>query len=128
MDPFEILSLCAEIAIGITGFTGVVLVVSERSSGASAGRDHLLLRALLSGSLVSLGLIAVAFVLDAAAFEQNLTWRICSAIHVPTVLAISFVNGRVARRFPSLNMPGGTALLAGTLAVAGLTRRGLLCE
>jgi hypothetical protein len=29
MEPFEALSLCAEIAIAITGFSGVVLVLAN---------------------------------------------------------------------------------------------------
>lgn len=130
MAPFEALALCAEIAIGITGFSGVVLVFRERDS-ERAGLQPILFRTLFTATLIPLGLIAVAFVMDAAAIEPSVTWRICSAIHALAVCATASLNFRDvlrARRAQadSLGRPsqlvakGGLAVLAIALLVIGL--------
>jgi len=98
MEPFETLSLCAEIAIAITGFSGVVLVFSERSGGTSPESDRFLFRTLFTASLIPLGLIAVAQILDASELERAATWRISSIVHLLAAPLAAFFNIRDARR------------------------------
>ena len=43
---------------------------------------------LFTGTLLPLGIIALAYVLEAAALEHSLIWRICSSVQASTVLAI----------------------------------------
>ena len=117
LDPFEALSLCAEIAIAVTGFSGVVLALGGRREGAMAGQDRLLLQTLLSGSLVPLVLVAIAFILGAAEVPQSTTWQICSAIHVPTVGAVAFFNLRANTRNAISFIRGGSILWVGLILV-----------
>jgi hypothetical protein len=92
MEPFEALSLCAEIAIAITGFSGVVLVFADRSGSASTEFDRFLFRTLFTATCIPLGLIAVAFILEASAFERATIWRTCSTIHLVAVSANMLFN------------------------------------
>ena len=39
--------------------------------------DRLMFRTLFTGTLIPIGLIALAFVLDAAHFSREATWRTC---------------------------------------------------
>jgi len=96
-DPFEALSLCAEIAIAITGFSGVVLVFDQRRGSASAELNRVTFRTLFTASLLPLGLIAVAFVLEFAGIERPTTWRVCSSIQVVGVSLTMLINVRSAR-------------------------------
>jgi hypothetical protein len=98
MEPFETLSLCAEIAIAITGFSGVVLVFRKQSGGASPESDRFLFRTLFTASLIPLGLIAVAQILDASGIERPITWRICSTVHLLGAPLAAFFNVRDVRR------------------------------
>ena len=98
MEPFDTLSLCAEIAIAITGFSGVVLVFLKQSGGTSPESDRFLFRTLFTASLVPLGLVAVAQILDASGFERPTTWRICSTFHLLAAPLAAFFNLRDARR------------------------------
>ena len=82
MEPFDSLALAAEIAIAITGFSGVVLVFRDGRRSSSARADSILFPVIFSGTLFPLGFIAIAFIADAAAFDPPATWRICSGAQV----------------------------------------------
>ena len=131
MEPFEALSLCGEIAIAITGFSGVVLVFGERSGGAWAEIDRVRFRMLFTGTLTALGLIALAFILDASALERSVTWRSCSAVYVVSASVTTFFSVRAAARVdsgnPNLQIPrfgtvwrGGAVALLCAVLVMGL--------
>ncbi len=131
MEPFETLSLCAEIAIAITGFSGVVVALGERGGSRWSAGDLVRFRLLLSATLVPLGLIALAFVLDASDFDRIATWRACSAVHVVAVSLSAFLNVRAGARAdsgdPNLQIPrfanvwrGGSIALIGALLVVAL--------
>ena len=49
MGPFEALSLCGEVDIAITGFSGVVLVFGERGGAACGEVDRVRFRMLFTG-------------------------------------------------------------------------------
>jgi hypothetical protein len=108
LEPLEALSLCAEIAIAITGFSGVVLVLGDRTAGAPVGIEQIMFRTLFTATLIPLGIIAVAFILDASTFEPTAIWRILSTIHVLAVSAISFFNIRAVAQARSTEdrLPG----------------------
>jgi len=131
MEPFEALSLCAEIAIAITGFSGVVLVLGERHGGESTEVDRMLFRMLFTASLIPLGIIAVAFILDASTFEHPAIWRTCSIIHLLAVSAVWMFNYHANRRAHSaegetkafrffVRRRGGAVLSTCALVVMGL--------
>ena len=109
MEPFGALSLCAEVAVAILGFSGIVVVFGQFSyDGDRQGFFHTLFR----GTLSPLGIIAIASVLDAAALERDLIWRACSALHAVILCAI-LVRAR------STAQPGYTPTLGQILTGIG---------
>jgi hypothetical protein len=118
MEPFSILSLCAELAIGITGFAGVVLVFGERNEASASPLDHVLFRPLFTGTLIPLALIAIASVLEAYGIMPSAIWRLCSAIHVPAILAAASLNVRATGRTASVaGLRGDTVIIGGSVLV-----------
>ena len=117
MEPFDALSLCAEVAIAILGFSGIVVVFGGYSHDETSEG---LFQTLFRGTLIPLGIIAIASILDAAALERAQIWRICSAIQA---VALSLVlvsaqspirrGGRVA---PRMRLP-----IVGAIAVLSLS-------
>ena len=129
MEPFDALSLCGEIAIAITGFSGVVLVFGERSGIEWSEVDRVRFRMLFTGTITPLGLIALAFVLAAAELAEPLTWRLCSLAYAVSALTTAYFNLRAAARAdaqdPDLQLPrfqsiwrgGAVALFAALLVI-----------
>ncbi len=128
MEPFDALSLCGEIAIAITGFSGVVLVFGERNGSEWSEVDRVRFRMLFTGTITPLGLIALASVLTAAELAEPLTWRVCSLVYAVSASTTVFLNLRAAARADSgdanLQVPrfqtvwrGGTIALFGVLLV-----------
>ena len=122
MEAFETLSLCGEIAIAITGFAGVVHVFGERGDRTSPGMNPALFRMLFTGTLNPLALIAIALILESAAFERAATWRICSALHFASVCLFTTLNIRSgeSRAFASARGAHLVLLGAGLVAVLSL--------
>jgi hypothetical protein len=128
LEAFDALSLCAEIGIAITGFSGVVLVFGERAGRLSERRDRFLFRTLFTGSLIPLAIVAIAFILEAAAVERATTWRASSLIHLLGVSAASVFNIRAMQgarsNEPERSLVGsrilGALALVGALIVVGL--------
>jgi len=115
MSPFDALSVCAEVAIAILGFSGIVVVFSERSQESAA---QPMFRTLFRGTLIPLAIIALAFILEAASLEAPTIWRICSTVHAIALSFILFNGVRATRRQP------GSALWAptvGAFLVLGLS-------
>ena len=117
MEPFDALSLCAEVTIAILGFSGIVVVFGGYSDdSARESRFYTLFR----GTLSPLGIIAIASVLDAAALERDLIWRACSALHV-VILCTILVRARSTAR-PGYTPSLGEILVGiGALAVLSLS-------
>ncbi len=120
MDPFESLSLCAEVAIAITGFSGVVLVFGDNSRSSAAQVDPVLFRIIFTGTLTPLGLVVIAFLLDAAEFEHHVVWRISSAVHAVVVSLLSAFGSGTSeqRRLFSLTRGGRVVTFASVLVIA----------
>ena len=117
MEPFDALFLCAEVAIAILGFSGIVVVLG-RISPENDGPSNF--QTLFRGTLGPLGIIAVASVLDAAALERGHVWRICSAIHAVTFCVILAFAHPAIRRRGNL-APGMWFPLVGGIAMLGLS-------
>ncbi len=117
MEPFDALSLCAEVTIAILGFSGIVVVFGRISpEGDGLSNFHTLFR----GTLIPLGIIAIASVLDAAALERDQIWRICSALHsvaLCVILASGLSGIRRGSTVPLRTWP----LLIASFAVLGLS-------
>ena len=124
MEPLDALSLCGEVAVAITGFSGVVLVFGGRSPDRSSRIESILFRTLFSGSLVALGLVGVAFILDASGLAPATCWRSCSAVHAIALLATVFFSRSgwpEERASPTILGRGGPVVMVGALVVISLS-------
>jgi hypothetical protein len=130
VDPFGALSLCGEIAIAIIGFSGIVLVFG-RSRADWDDFDRLRFRMLFTATLIPIGIIAFAFILDAGGVNRISIWRSCSSIHAFTALLTAFANVRAGARMETgrsdLQIPrfktiwrGGAITLSIALVVIGI--------
>jgi hypothetical protein len=117
LEPFDALSVCAEVTIAILGFSGIVVVFGRNSPES----DRLsLFPALFRGTLVPLGIIAIASVLDAAGLERSQIWRICSALH-SVALCVILANAVSAIRRRGQLAQGMRLPFVGAIAVLSLS-------
>lgn len=79
MEGSDILQTVAEIAIALTGFTGIVVALGERSGGGFAGFAMVRFRILLAASLAALAFALLPFLLYHLGVSARATWSICSA-------------------------------------------------
>jgi len=118
LEPFDALSLCAEVTIAILGFSGIVVIFGGYSDDPVR---RSLFHTLFRGTLIPLAIIAIASVLDAAALERSLIWRICSALHITALGTILFVNTRLALRQGYTPFLGQRLTTIGAFSVLGLS-------
>lgn len=124
MEPFDALSLCGEVAIAITGFSGVVLVFGRHGDDATR-IESILFRTLFSGSLIALALVAVASILHGAGLAAPLTWRLCSGFHAIALVASVFFSRPSwpdeGDRGPAIMGRGGPVILIGAITSVSLS-------
>lgn len=77
MNPYDALIIVAELALGIAGFSGVVVALGARP-GIWPRVDRLRLAALLSFSLGALLIVLIALTLLALNFGDQTVWRLSS--------------------------------------------------
>ena len=94
MEPSEALSVGAEVAITLTGFTGVVAVFGSGAVHQWNAGDRLRLRLLLTSSIVPLALSLFALLLLSTDLAPELIWQICSAVSAVLVLGTGIHNLR----------------------------------
>jgi hypothetical protein len=93
----ELLPLFAEVAIAITGFSGVVSVFGQNKDSWSPA-DIIRLISLLTASLSAFIFCLVALTLSASGVSEELIWRIVSALVAAERLSwlLRFSRGRAA--------------------------------
>jgi len=77
LEPAEILALTAEIAVGIAGFSGVVIVLGKGNSWTA--QEQLSIWAILQASLGALVLSLFPIVLSQFLSESLVAWRVSVA-------------------------------------------------
>jgi hypothetical protein len=117
LEPFDALSLCAEVTIAILGFSGIV-VVFGRYAHDETGLS--LFHTLFRGTLIPLAVIAIASILDAAALGGSQIWRICSAFHA-VALCLILVSAQSAIRRGGRFEPRMRLPMVGAIAVLSLS-------
>jgi hypothetical protein len=117
VDPFEVLSLCAEVAVAIAGFSGVVLAFGDRARIAPDGPDRVLFMSLFRGSLTPLGIIALAFTSNAFGLGSHAVWQLCSSAHAIIIVAF------FAIAWPTVpfSSGGGTIFRIGGILILALS-------
>jgi hypothetical protein len=132
VEPFDALSLCGEVAIAVTGFSGVVLVFGERGDRGWSEVDRVRFRMLFTGTFHALGLIALAFVLGASGLEPAAAWRVCSVAYFLAASTTAFLNVRAAARAdagdPDLRVPRFDSIWRGGAAALGCAMLVLLLQ
>jgi hypothetical protein len=78
VDAFEVLSIMSQLAIAITGFSGVVSVFGPKDGATFGNPDYLRLVSLLTASLSAFVICVVAILLLVASIDESSVWRIAS--------------------------------------------------
>ena len=78
MQAFDVLSILSQLAIAITGFSGVVSVFGTKGGATFGDPDYMRLVSLLTASLSAFVLCVLAILLLVASIEENAVWRILS--------------------------------------------------
>ena len=109
MEPGEILSTAAQIAVALAGFAGVVVVFRRESVHEWSPIDKFRLRLLLANSIMPLALCTIAFLL--LTIEPALTgvWRWCSGIELMVLLPFGITNTTTFRRMNLRQLQGASA-------------------
>ncbi len=89
MDQFDAMTVIAELALGIAGFSGVVVALGSRP-GKWPRVDRLRLATLLATGLGALSLVLFAMMLIMLEVDIDLVWRISSFLMALHVLVIMF--------------------------------------
>ena len=124
MEHGDILRLIAEIAVALTGFTGIVAVLGRRARGDWSAEELLSLRVLIETSLTALFLSFAPDLLDMAVDSEVAVWRWSNGLlgiaHGANFTAF-LVRTKAARPTSSQLILGVTAvsLILAHLLVAG---------
>jgi hypothetical protein len=78
MQSSELLQTIAGVAVALTGFSGVVVVLGPRAGGQWSGEDLLQLRTLVEPSLLALFGSLLPGVIELAVTSEPLTWRLAN--------------------------------------------------
>jgi hypothetical protein len=122
----DILRLIAEIAVALTGFTGIVAVLGRRARGDWSPEEMLSLRVLIETSLTALFLSFIPDLLNMVVDSESTVWRVSNGLlgitHLATFGAF-LLRAKLANPTSSQVMLGVTAIsliLAHFLVAAGL--------
>ncbi len=123
MDQFDAMTIIAELALGIAGFSGVIVALSSRP-GEWSRVDRLRLATLLATGLGALFLVLFAMMLIMLQVDIDLVWRISSllmALH-GLVIMITIVPGAwsITRDTSGMKAPYSVAVFIPTVILAGL--------
>ncbi len=126
MDPHDILTTMAEIAIALAGFSGIVAVLGRHASGSWSEEDRLRLGILLQTSFGAVCWSLAPLLLFSAEASPQLTWLLTSggyAAYLTGSMAYRVYRVRaVARAHPEIPIDRGYAALMffGGFAVVAL--------
>jgi hypothetical protein len=98
MEGSGILQTIAEVAIAVTGFTGIVVALDERGRATWTGFARARFRILLAGSLAALLLALLPFLLHHNEVPPRTVWSSCSALVAVFMVPMVVVDVRSFRR------------------------------
>lgn len=99
MEGSDILQTVAEIAIALTGFTGIVVALGGRTSEVFSGFALVRFRILLVASLAALALSLLPFFWHYLGVPPRITWSICSAVVAVFMVPIVIADVRAYRAY-----------------------------
>lgn len=127
MEPIQAentLLVAAQLAITLTGFTGIVAFLGRRGSGEWQPQEQLRLGMLLGISLSAALFACLPILVSAMGIAPEQTWRACSLVLGLLLLALHPAIVYRIRRLPKQGVADefplglGIALFAGSLLVA----------
>jgi len=118
VEGSEILQTIAEVAIGLTGFTGIFVALGEHGGEALTGFGKARFRILLAGSLAALIFALLPFLLHYNAVPPRTIWSSCSALVALYMIPIVIWDARVFREH-SNEMPAFERRSAPLIAILG---------
>lgn len=80
MQSHDMLQTIAEVAVALTGFSGVVVVLGARGGGSWSGEDLLQLRTLVEPSLLALFASFLPGTIQLAVSSEALAWRLSNGV------------------------------------------------
>ena len=98
MEPFENLRSMAEVAVSLTGFTGIVVALGKRSHGSWTKLELLRLKMLLITSLAVLFFSLLPLALSGLNFSGERIWMISNATLAISHLLGLIITGLLARK------------------------------
>jgi len=120
MNQFDAMTIVAELALGIAGFSGVVVALGSRP-GIWPRVDRLRLATLLATGLGALFLVLFAMMLILLEVDHDLVWRISSALMALHGLAmmITIVPGAwsITRNTTGMKSPYSVAVFIPTVVL-----------
>jgi drug/metabolite transporter (DMT)-like permease len=112
MEPGEILSTTAQIAVALAGFAGVVVVFRRQSVHEWSPIDKFRLRLLLINSVFPLVLCMIGLLLLSVRPEPPGIWRWCSGVAFVVLLLFGIMTMTGYRRLDLLRLQGAHANLS----------------
>ena len=106
MNGEEFLATIAQLSVSVVGFSGIVIAVGSRASGAWSAIDRVRLVGLVTESLIPLALALAAMIGLTTVMEGNRVWSMCSAGYAAIVPVIVGVRLRHAFRTASGEFTG----------------------
>ena len=118
VEGSEILQTLAEVAIALTGFTGIVVALRSRADEALSGYALVRFRILLFASLAAVAFALLPFLCHHLGVPPVATWSICSSAVAAIMIPIAIHDTRAFRTYSDV-MPELDRRIAPLLGVVG---------
>jgi hypothetical protein len=99
MEGSDILQTLAEVAIALTGFTGIVVALRGRAGESLSGFAFVRFRILLVASLAAVAFALLPFLLHHAGLPSNALWSTCSGVVAVFMVPIAVHDIRANREY-----------------------------
>ncbi len=97
MEGSDILQTIAEVAVALTGFTGIVVALGRRTDRPFSAFELVRFRILLVASLIALALALLPFFWHYLRVPSGVGWSICSAVVAMIMIPIMVHDHRAFR-------------------------------
>lgn len=97
MEGSDVLQTIAEVAIALTGFTGIVVALGGRAGAPGSGFALVRFRILLAASLAALAFSLMPFFWYNLDISPKTSWTICSALAATFMVPIAVSDVRAFR-------------------------------
>ena len=120
MEGSDILQTTAEVAIALTGFTGIVVALSGRGGPVLVGFALLRFKILLVASLAALAFSFLPLFLHHLGTSSSTAWALSSALAVAFLIPLAIADARSFRTF-SAEIPAFERRAAPIIVLLGIT-------